>query len=83
MLVDQSNGTLTKENFEIVELSSSVGDTDLKSELYKMKQVGVFCKRLELALLNDECDIGVHSMKDLQTQVTEGLVVEAVPPLKN
>ena len=74
---------MTKESFEIVELSSSVGDTDLKSELYKMKTVGVFCKRLELAILENECDFGVHSMKDLQTAVTPGLVVEAIPPLKN
>ena len=35
---------LSAERFEIVKISNSVGDVDLKNELYKMQGMGVFCK---------------------------------------
>ena len=72
---------LTEDRFEIVPLSNASGDMDQKQHLHKMTSVGVFAKRVEIALLEDECDIAVHSMKDLQTAVTEGLVVVAVPEM--
>lgn len=45
--------------------------------------MGVFCKQLEQAILANECDFGVHSMKDLPTTLTKGLTVVAIPPLKD
>lgn len=84
-LVEASNKkgiALTEKNFEIVEVSTASGDLNLKSELYKMQGIGVFCKKLEQEILADACDIGVHSMKDLPTDVTEGLEVVAIPELR-
>jgi hydroxymethylbilane synthase len=42
--------------------------------------LGVFTKAIEDALLAEEIDIAVHSLKDLPAQLAEGLVIGATPP---
>ena len=44
----------------------------------KIEGKGFFTKEIEDALLNGEVDMAVHSMKDLPTQMPEGLVITAV-----
>jgi hydroxymethylbilane synthase len=39
---------------------------------------GLFTKELEIALLNREADFAVHSLKDLPTELPEGLYLSAV-----
>jgi hydroxymethylbilane synthase len=39
-----------------------------------------FVRGVERALLNGEADVGVHSAKDLPAELTEGLMLAAVPP---
>ena len=41
---------------------------------------GLFIKEIEEALLSDEVDLAVHSLKDLPTVLPEGLSLAAVPP---
>lgn len=41
---------------------------------------GVFTKGIQQALLDDEIDFAVHSLKDLPTDSVEGLTLAAVPP---
>ncbi|MCY2983961.1 MAG: hydroxymethylbilane synthase [Planctomycetota bacterium] len=41
---------------------------------------GVFTKEIQRALLDDRCDLAVHSLKDLPTEVIAELVLAAVPP---
>ncbi len=41
--------------------------------------VGAFVRAIEQALLDGRIDVAVHSFKDLQTAVTAGLVIAAVP----
>ena len=41
---------------------------------------GVFTKELQRALLDDEIDLAVHSLKDLPTDEVLGLSLAAVPP---
>jgi hydroxymethylbilane synthase len=41
---------------------------------------GLFTKELEVALLDRTADIAVHSLKDLPTELPEGLVLGAVGP---
>lgn len=40
---------------------------------------GLFTKRLQQALQNDEVDLAVHSLKDLPTEDAEGLQIAAIP----
>ncbi|UCE59270.1 MAG: hydroxymethylbilane synthase [Phycisphaerales bacterium] len=55
------------------------GDT-AKDQLFSADwPVGGFVKALEDALIEERVDFAVHSYKDLQTAVTAGLIVAAVP----
>ncbi|MGO1769275.1 MAG: hydroxymethylbilane synthase [Microbacterium sp.] len=56
----------------------SEGDTN-RASLASLGGTGVFATRLREALLADECDLLVHSLKDLPTQPAPGLVVAATP----
>ena len=56
------------------------GDIDLVTPLYEMGVQGVFTKTLDAALLNKRVDIAVHSMKDVPTQLAQGLQQAAVLP---
>jgi hydroxymethylbilane synthase len=40
---------------------------------------GLFTKELEVALLNGQADLAVHSLKDLPTELPEGLYLAATP----
>jgi hydroxymethylbilane synthase len=51
----------------------SRGDKLLDSPLSKIGGKGLFVKELETALLNNEADIAVHSMKDVPMDFPEGL----------
>lgn len=62
---------------EIVSTKSH-GDIELSKPLYEMGVTGIFTKALDIALLNSEIDIAVHSMKDVPTALPEGIVVGAV-----
>jgi len=64
---------------ELVYIKSE-GDTDLKTPLYEIGVQGIFTRALDIALLNDEIDIAVHSMKDVPTMMAKGIVQAAVLP---
>jgi hydroxymethylbilane synthase len=64
--------------FEI-ETITTKGDTDRQSSLEKIGGTGVFTRQLELALLEKQIDIAVHSAKDLPSVMTPGLQIGAVP----
>lgn len=57
---------------EIVPIVSS-GDKNLNQPLYSLGITGVFTRDLDIALLNDEIDIAVHSLKDVPTQLPENI----------
>ncbi|BDZ40249.1 hypothetical protein GCM10025863_28630 [Microbacterium suwonense] len=56
----------------------SEGDTN-RASLSEIGGTGVFANRLREALMAGECDILVHSLKDLPTQVPAELVIAATP----
>ena len=56
------------------------GDRFADTALQAMGGKGVFTKEIEDALLANEIDLAVHSMKDLPTELGAGLTVVAVPP---
>lgn len=51
----------------------------LTGPLAQLGGTGVFASALRDALLRDECDLLVHSMKDLPTAPLPGIVIGAVP----
>lgn len=64
---------------ELVYIKSE-GDADLKTPLYEIGVQGIFTRALDIALLNGDIDIAVHSMKDVPTQMAKGIVQAAVLP---
>lgn len=56
----------------------ATGDKNLTQPLYKLGITGIFTKDLDLALLNNEIDIAVHSLKDIPTELPENIEIIAV-----
>lgn len=56
----------------------STGDIVLDKPLYELGITGIFTKTLDVALLKEEIDIAVHSMKDVPTALPKGIVKAAV-----
>ena len=63
---------------ELVPITSE-GDVS-RASLSQLGGQGVFATRLREALLADQCDVLVHSLKDLPTAPAPGLVIAATPP---
>jgi hydroxymethylbilane synthase len=62
---------------EIIPVKST-GDLVLNKPIYEIGVTGVFTRNLDIALLNNEIDIAVHSMKDVPTVLPEGIIQAAV-----
>lgn len=56
------------------------GDVLLDSPLSKIGGKGLFVKELEVAMLANEADIAVHSMKDVPMEFPEGLGLAVICP---
>ena len=58
----------------------TTGDQILDRPLAEIGGKGLFTKEIEDALLANEIDVAVHSMKDMQTALPDGLTIGAVLP---
>ncbi len=67
---------------EIIPITSE-GDQNLKQPIYSIGLTGVFTKTLDIALLNDQIDLAVHSLKDVPTLLPEGITLKAFPERAN
>jgi hydroxymethylbilane synthase len=56
----------------------TTGDNKPDARLEEIGGLGAFTREIEVALLDGEIDVAVHSLKDLPTRQPEGLVVAAV-----
>lgn len=63
---------------ELVKISTK-GDRILDVPLAKVGGKGLFVKEIEDALLAREVDLAVHSMKDVPTELPEGLHIGIIP----
>lgn len=62
---------------EIIAVKSQ-GDIILDKPLYELGITGIFTKTLDIAMINGQIDIAVHSMKDVPTALPKGIVQAAV-----
>jgi len=56
----------------------TAGDRDRRTALWNLNETGFFTSQVEDALLADQADFAVHSLKDLPTRPREGLTIAAV-----
>ena len=62
---------------EIIAVKSQ-GDIILDKPLYELGITGIFTKTLDIAMINGQVDIAVHSMKDVPTALPQGIIQAAV-----
>lgn len=62
----------------LVQPLATTGDIDLVSPIYEMGVEGVFTRELDIAVLNRQADIAVHSLKDMPVVPAKGLYLAAV-----
>jgi hydroxymethylbilane synthase len=62
-----------------LQIIKTKGDKILDVPLAKVGGKGLFVKEIEDALLDGRADIAVHSMKDVPTELPEGLFIACVP----
>jgi hydroxymethylbilane synthase len=77
---------LQKKNKNIsvkIKIIKTKGDKILDVALSKIGDRSLFTKELEIELINKKIDIAVHSLKDLQTEIPEGLKLAAVTKRHN
>lgn len=77
IIVDKLQAHFPNENIEVVPVTTG-GDKVVDRPISELGFRGVFVKELEEALLANEVDLVVHSLKDLPTDMLPGLTVPAV-----
>ena len=71
---------LAKLGFETrIEIIHTTGDKITDVPLSKVGTKGLFTKEIEEALLDGSVDLAVHSLKDMPTDLPEGLTLAAIP----
>jgi len=71
-------GTAHKGLHVEIERIVTQGDKDLDRPLHMLGGKGVFTKELDDALLGERIDFAVHSLKDVPTELPEGLALAAI-----
>ena len=61
-----------------LKIIKTTGDTIQNRSLLELGK-GAFTKEIEIALLNGDIDLAVHSLKDLPTTLPQGLCIAAIP----
>ena len=62
-----------------IEIIRTTGDHLQTASLMQAGGKGLFTKEIEEALLAGAIDLAVHSLKDLPTELPEGLIIAAIP----
>lgn len=78
LVLEQLRNRWPGRNFEVVGIATS-GDRMSAAGGPVPAGKGIFTREIELALLDGEIDLAVHSLKDLPTEVPDGLRIAAIP----
>ncbi len=70
---------IAPDDIEIVALKTT-GDMQRERSFAESGGKGIFTKEIDEALLSGRVDLAVHSAKDVQTILPDGLVIAAAPP---
>ncbi|MCH7932985.1 MAG: hydroxymethylbilane synthase [Gemmatimonadetes bacterium] len=62
-----------------LEVIKTLGDQHLEQPLHEISGKGVFTRELDEALLGERVQLVVHSLKDLPTELPDGLCIAATP----
>jgi len=62
-----------------LEVIKTTGDKITDSQLYTIDVKGIFTKELDKAVLDEEVDFAVHSLKDLPVELTGDLEIVSIP----
>ena len=76
-LLVASNRTLSKPGAIWVEKIKTLGDAIQDKPLAEVGGKGMFTKELDMALLDGRIDIAVHSIKDIETVLPDGILLAA------
>lgn len=71
---------LAAEGNIVIQTYRTTGDRQQAGPLTEIGGKGLFTKEIEEALLAGEADIAVHSMKDMPTELPDGLIMAAYLP---
>ena len=66
-------------DFKVIKTTGDKLQTASMSKTDPSLPKGLFTKELEVALLNGQADLAVHSLKDLPTELPDGLILAATP----
>lgn len=66
-------------DFQVIKTTGDKLQTASMSKTDPSLPKGLFTKELEVALINGQADLAVHSLKDLPTDLPEGLMLVATP----
>ncbi len=81
LIADQCRAAFPRLHFEL-KIMKTTGDklqTASMSRPGAALPKGLFTKELEVALVNGQADLAVHSLKDLPTELPPGLILAATP----
>ena len=85
LIAAQCRALFPGQGFEL-KIIKTTGDKLQKASMAKVGESlpkGLFTKELEVALLNGQADLAVHSLKDLPTDLPDGLMLAATPRREN
>lgn len=84
-IAGQCRNIFPRLRFEL-KIIKTTGDKLQKASMAKVEgglPKGLFTKELEVALLKNQADLAVHSLKDLPTEIPAGLILAATPKREN
>jgi hydroxymethylbilane synthase len=77
-VIEQFKKTGAPYEFEVKKIVTK-GDKILDVTLSKVGGKGLFVKEIEQAMFDKEIDMAVHSMKDMPSELPDGLIISSIP----